>query len=189
MTDEELKNIWHKTAAPAIVNADEATLNKEMADKLSVFDRGIRNRDIRENISAAFVMIVFAIIFFKVEPVMARVAAMLIVLWAAFTIVVTMATRRHRVSDTSLPLSEYLLKSRDYIIKEKQLLDNILWWYILPAWIGISLFGFGYSNWITIAGGTIMGVLIYMLNKYAANKYMAPLLEQINTEIDNLLEK
>ena len=112
MTDEELKKIWHKAATPAMIRADEATLNKEMADKLSVFDRSIRNRDIRENISAILVMVVFVFIFFKTVPVISQIAAVLIIVWAAFTVVVTMATRRHRVRDTSLPLSEYLLKSR-----------------------------------------------------------------------------
>ncbi len=39
-----------------------------------------------------------------------------------------------------------LLGIQQYITKEKELLDNILYWYLLPPFIGIVLFFVGLSR-------------------------------------------
>lgn len=186
MTDEQLKNIWHGAIAPAQLNAEGGPLNREMNDKLQKFDRTIRARDIRENLSAIIVIVFFSIAVFKAGPMVSKIASVLVVAWAAFTIYVTMSAKRYRVKDASLPLLQYLKQYRLYIAKEKRLLDTILWWYILPAYICIVLFSVGYNNWITIIGGTAMAIFIYWLNKYAAREYFKPLLQNLDEEIADL---
>ncbi len=188
MTDEQLKSMWHSTIAPAKLQAEGSQLNREMNDKLLKFDRTIRARDIRENLSAVIVIIFFSVAVFKAGPMVSKIASVIVIAWAALTIYITMSVKRYRVKDASLPLLQYLKQYRLYIAKEKYLLDTVLWWYILPAYICIVLFSIGYHNWITIIGGTAMAIFIYWLNKYAAREYFKPLLQKLDEEINNLEE-
>lgn len=186
MTDEELISIWHRTSAPPVAGNAEDLSDREMDKELKKFDKAIRNRDIRENVSALIVMVFFSVIVFWVEPLVSKVASLLVITWAGFTIWITFWAKRMRVKDASLPLLEYLQLYRVYVARQKSLLDNILWWYVLPAWACIILFSLGYNSWKAMVAGTLMGIFTFWLNKYASRQYFKPLLHNLDKEIKSL---
>lgn len=70
----------------------------------------------------------------------------------------------------------YLEKNKEYLQKQKELLDNIFWWYIAPFLFCIVLFVIGISgdsnhtSWIiaTLAGAGVIAMISYIINKRAS---------------------
>jgi len=96
--------------------------------------------------------------------------------------------RKYKVQDLSLLLRDYLIQYKHYLTKEMTLLNNVVYWYLLPSAVGLLLFFYGIRPDVikTLQLFSIVLVvffIIYYLNKKAVKEDIEPLLQKLEESI------
>lgn len=183
MNDDELKNLWRTASQDVKVTLHTGELREEINRTLKKVDRTIRLRNMRELAVIVVLIPIFAFIAYSVQPLLSKIGAIMIIPSCLLVVYTLRRVKRYRVKDATLPFQEYLLQYRNYLEQEKKLLDNVLWWYILPGTGSIMLFFIGFRSFIMAAFALVIAVIIFVLNKYTAGKYFKPLVESLDEQI------
>jgi hypothetical protein len=132
-----------------------------------------------------------AFAYFTPYPI-SRLGAGLIVIFGFFAIFKLWHTRRQKNKiDYTTSLKQQLITAKSYVEKEKRLLSTILYWYILPFFIGGILFTAGrpmIGPWFLgffILSNILVSGHIWRMNRRTVKKQLNPLIE----EIDNTLQE
>jgi len=192
--EEELIKIWQSSPNLERVKFEKSRLMIEVQSTLDDFNKKVKYRDLREQIAIVIASPVFAYYVYSVPYVLTKIASVLIIVWSIFVALRLRNAKRHQPAKFSETYVDYLHKSQTYISIQKQMLDTVLYWYILPVAACLSLFVAGFKDvpgklpWIirTESMIIVMGVAIYFLNKYAVKKQILPVLQKINELIKTL---
>lgn len=195
MIEDELVKIWQSSPNQERVKFEKSRLMIDVQSTVDHFHQKIKYRDLIEQFTGLLLIPVFAYHAYRVPFTLTKVASVLIILWIVYVIFRLQNAKKHRPSAFTETYLEYLYKTRDYLNIQKQLLNNILYWYILPAMIAMFLFIAGPG----IAGRLqkvikmeavfiAIGAATYFLNKRAVKKQFVPRLEKID-ELIKVLEK
>jgi len=179
MNDEELKQLWQSSTK----NADKLIINppkifNEMNTKIKQFEKDVKNRNKRE-IIVAIVLIPFSLfIAYETPHTLSKIGAIVLLLtslWITYFLKTKSGIKQETI-DNNTSLKEQLQLKKQSISREKQILENIFTWYLLPISTGLILYyaGLGLSN----TGGFfrlfvlfIVGIGVYFLNQKAARKW------------------
>lgn len=185
MTEEELKNIWQNNKQPYPIKDNQIILESSKA-AFEDLERKIKLRDNRETIVAIILIPVFIAVAIRTEPLLSKIGAFLVVLSCLWIIYKLRTVKKYKQIDFTLPLIESLYHQRKYLNEEKKMLDNVLYWYIIPTAVPLQLYFVGLEQYgMAIAYLPLLG-FIYYLNKYAVKKKFTPLLTKIDLEIQSL---
>ena len=190
MLNDELEQIWHDSAKAERVEIDRVRLLADLNGQLKRFDRVIRRRDVREIVAAVIVIVLFGVGTFYYTDILSRIGMILGVLYGILVIVVLKVAKRQKPIEFELPVKEYLVKYRDYLDKQKSLLKNIVYWYLLPPFVACLLFFIGQELsmvHLTINLVFILGLYtgVYFLNRNGVKKSYDPLLKQLGDTIND----
>jgi hypothetical protein len=187
MIEDELVKIWQSSPNQERVKFEKSRLMIDVQSSLDRFHRAIMYRDLREQVAILVVSPVFIYYAYTIPFLLTKIASILIVIWGVYVFIRLRNTRKHKPGALTENYLQYL--------HQKQLLDNVLYWYILPCMIFTFLFILGpglagrlakiVKMAVPIAG---MGVVIYYLNKRAVRKQFMPRLEKIDALI-KVMEK
>jgi len=190
MSDNDLNIIWQQSANKEVVKFEPSELLTDLNSQLINFDKCLKKRDRREIIAAAFVILTFGTgaIFFT--GIISKIGLSIGVLYGILVIFVLQNVKKHKPDNYSLPVKEYLVKHRDYLVRERGLLRNVVYWYLLPPFISEILFFVGQYRSpavliISILFVFIVNAAIYFINKVAVKKVFDPLIHQIDKAIDD----
>jgi len=191
MLDQELKNIWKNANQQELVKFETSKLLMEMNQKLEKFDSRIKTRDYLEIIAAIVVIAVMIYYAIIIPYLFTKIASLLIIPWALFVIYKLRSVKKHKPANFDLSFRNYLVQQRSYLKKQMTLLDNILYWYILPPFVIAILFFIGLPlttmMWITKMGFVLLfSIGVLYLNKRAVKKQFKPLIKQLDDTINNL---
>jgi len=92
------------------------------------------------------------------------------------------------------PMKEYLNLEIRNIKKQKRLLKNIAWWYILPIGTGLFLFAMGFDTGLTakivyIGIVILLGAFVWWINQRAVKRKFDPLIDEIKEAIEFVEEQ
>ena len=188
MMEEELITIWKSSPNQERIKFEKSRLMIDVQLSMDQFHRKIRIRDSTEMVGAFIVIPVFAIYAYRVPYMISKVASVLIMLWGIFVLIRLRNARRLKPSPFTETYREYLQKTKEYLLVQKNLIDSILYWYLLPVFVLANLFMIGFIgvswkfNWMikTEALGIFTSVAVYVLNKRAVKKQYLPRLEKID---------
>ncbi len=192
MMKEYLKTVYDSFASIGKVKFDPASFDEDITAKLTKFDRAIRLRDARESFAALVVFIIFFIKLIMANQSRLGQVGDIIVLFSCIFITYVLHRFKSFSSNVySLPIMEYIQHQRIFLLNQKKLLNNILWWYLLPLSIGLILPEFenelsGRQVTFIVLLATMMGV-IYYLNLKAA-KSLQPFIEEIDDFVKDAKE-
>jgi len=194
--EEELKIIWQSSVNEERLKFEKSRLIMDVQSSLDRIHKYIRYRDLSELIGATIVVPVMVYYAYIVPPTLSKTASVLIALWAIFVIVQLRKARKHKPGAYTETYLEYLYKTREYLGVQKRLLDNVLYWYILPSMVFIFLFLAGFMGvpekltWmmITATGAVVLEIIVYFLNKRAIKKGILPRLNKVE-ELIKLMEE
>jgi hypothetical protein len=189
MNDQELKDLWRRQKTPA---TDARPQIEALRKKTSNLQAGLNARDFRELAAGAVVIIIFGLYFIMNRHPGPRIGALIVI---AGTLVVSwkiMASRR-RVPhpDAGAPVALWLKQERERVHSQAELLRTVLWWYLLPSWLGTNVFFWGLPNLnlalkLAFTGvNTLMCAWIHWLNQSARRKQLLP----IQDELEVLLQE
>jgi hypothetical protein len=182
MIEDELVKIWQSSPSVERVKFEKARLMIDVQSSIDLLDKLVKYRDIME--IAAVILLVPAFIFgaFHVPHIISKIACILIVLWGLSVAYLLLRARRHKPGPYYDDYLQYLRKSRGHLKAQKQLVDTILYWYILPAQLCIGLFMLGFGKMALLKMGTanfVLGIFVYIANRKLSKKLLAPRLAKV----------
>lgn len=196
MMDDELIKIWQSSSNQERVKFEKSRLMIDVQSSLDRLHKAIKYRDLREIIAAMVVIPVFTFYTYTIPFTLSKIASVLIILWTIYVVIRLIKTKKSKPSAFTESYLEYLYKTREYLNVQKQLLDTVLYWYILPCIALMFLFLMGFIGipekvtYIIITGtsGVALGIIVYFLNKRAVRKSFLPRLEKVE-ELLKVLEE
>ena len=194
MLEQELKNIWQNSPQKEIIKFEKSKLLIDLNHNISKFEKAIRNRNIREIGSALFVFAVFGYYAYLYSHPLAKIGAIIISLACLFIIYkLKQVQRLMKPINLTFSMKEQLIETRIYITNEKNLLDNVLYWYLLPLSFGMIIFTMGLNMsfkrlLISVPIFIVLNIVIYIINKLTVKKKFLPLIENINLSIKEMEE-
>lgn len=178
MINDELNKIWKSSSKVEKVKFEKSRLILELQSNMENLHKKIKFRDFRE-ITAAIIVIPIFIYYAVIIPYpITKIASILIIVWSCYVVFKLRQTNKNKPSEYHENYLVYLEKNRHYLQEQKELLDNIFWWYIAPFLFCMGLFVIGFlgnpdrANWVltTLIGGVVLSVVIYIMNKRASKK-------------------
>jgi protein-S-isoprenylcysteine O-methyltransferase Ste14 len=188
MIENELVKIWQSSPNQERVKFEKSRLMIDVQSNVDLIHRKIKYRDIAEQLGAILVSPVFIYYAFTIPFLLTKIASILIVVWAMYVIFRIRQAKKHKPGAFTDNYLQYLHKTRDYLVIQKDMIDNVLYWYILPAMILMFMFILGPGvtperiSKLTSTALVIVvtGIAIYYLNKRAVKKQLNPRLEKID---------
>src|SRR5438045_5686164 len=189
MNDDELKKLWQQQP---LRNPDPsaAQLVSAIQKKTSLLRRCLDARDIRELVACAVVIIVFGCFYFTVyrEPI-SRLGD-LIIIGSLFFIAWKLVHTR-RTTPPARPgatVVEFLQAELNAVRAQSRLLGSVLWWYLLPGFIGLLVATWGlqinlHAKIISTLFFIAVDAFIYWLNQRARAKQLLPVEAQLESLI------
>lgn len=194
MIEDELIKIWQSSPNQERVKFEKSRLMIDVQSSMDRLHRKIKYRDLMEQIAIAITIPVFAYYAYSIPFILTKIASVLIILCGIYVAFRLRNAKRHKPSAFTETYLEYLYKTREYLNIQKQLVDNVLYWYVLPCIIPLFLFVLGPGIEgrlpIVIKMGLLltgMGAAIHFLNKRVVKHEFIPRLDKIDKLI-NVME-
>ena len=189
MNNEDLKKLWQRQP---LRNPDvsPAQLISAMQKQTTQLRRILDARDLRELVACALVIIIFGIFYFTVylTPV-SRVGDLIVIGGAIFIAWKLIHTRRSTPpAPPGATVVESLCAELNAVRAQSRLLGSVLWWYILPGFVGVTVATWGlpidlFSKIFTTLVFIAVDAFIYWLNQRAVSKQLLPLEAQLESLI------
>ena len=190
MIEDELIKIWQSSPNQERIKFEKSRLMIDVQSSLDIFHKKIRYRDLAEQVAIVLVSPVFLYYAYSIPFLLTKIASVLIVVWGIYVFIRLRNAKKQKPAALNETYLQYLYKTRDYLKIQKDLIDSVLSWYILPSMILVFLFVLGPGvddRWPKIIkaglGITGMGAAIYYLNKRAVKRQFIPRLEKVEALI------
>ena len=100
---------------------------------------------------------------------------------------------KNRTKDIGLSVREYYEREVRSVDQQIELIRGVLWWYILPGFVGANLVYFGASPSLLASGAYFVATLLFCVgvwwwNQRAVDKDLLPVREEIGALLDGLNE-
>jgi FtsH-binding integral membrane protein len=158
---------------------------------LNAFEGKLKKRDSLE-IIVALVMIPIAIVLaYFANSFLQQLGFGLIVPYCLLVIFQLKRVKKFKTRINPIQSQNaFLSQSKDYLVKEMNLLKSVLYWYLLPALICATLINLGSDSSqleqiITFVVMVIVFAYIYYLNRKAVKNDFEPLIDKITTALNN----
>jgi hypothetical protein len=185
MNDEELKRLWceQKLDAPAKLSPHDQI--KSMRKKMKSLDRVLLRRDAVEIGLGTVLILLFGWSSLKIPLLVPRIGIVITI--AGLALIIWKRIRVRRVSPESTadaPTMQWLRHELEKVTTECELLRTLAWWYLLPLWIGLTVFYWGLDTQLSSrivywAVSTGAFVFTWKLNQSALRKHWLPLKEEL----------
>ena len=209
MFEQELRDIWKNSSEAERIKFDLSQLLVDLNKKMKQIEKDIKKRDRRE-IIASVIGIIMAIYLAYVVPFpISKVACLLSITWFGYVIYKLRSTKNSAIpEDLTLPFRRQLEDQKANMQQQAQLLDTVLYWYVLPPYLVNVLFILGWADpaaigWdhflagifssLTLTGKlTVLAFLavfygfIVWLNKHAVKVRYKPIIQDLDKLIHQL---
>ncbi|WP_448566455.1 hypothetical protein [Thalassotalea ganghwensis] len=194
---DDLKSEWQKsiegTAAPEKITQ----VIENMIKETNKVERELKRRDILEITIAMFLIPCWGYGLINSSGIIQSLGFIIGILTS---VMISYRLIMAKKVEPAVDESQYafLVMQKQKFVQQKQLLENVFWWYIAPIGLTILLVTLGatvdesgvprLTEHLTYyyAVVTFFGVGVYFLNKQAVNKKFRPLIENIDRQLANL---
>ncbi|MBL9122894.1 MAG: hypothetical protein JNG90_04630 [Planctomycetaceae bacterium] len=187
MNDDELKKLWQQQPLRESTPSTKDLISA-MQSKASLLRRCLEARDFREIVACALVVLVFGVLYFTVYRSPLSRAGVWIVIGGAIFIAWKLVRTRRRTppAPPGATVVESLRAELILVRSQVRLLGSVLWWYLLPGFIGVTVatWGLGIDPVSkTLATGFFIAVdaWVYWLNQRAVSQELRPLETQLQS--------
>jgi hypothetical protein len=194
MDEDSLKQLWANSTSDQRIEISADKLIESIDLKLTRMDRNVKRRDRSEIFLAALFILLFGWWIIAIQPVLAKIGAVIIFINCILVIRKLLMARKVNVPvQAGEEIKNHLNISLKRVQNQIKLHNNIFWWYLLPFFIGIICIYYGYVNSITAnAIYTLITAAIYgyiwRLNINVVKNYLKPLEKNILDAIQKLTE-
>lgn len=202
MIEDELIVLWQSSPKHEQIKFEKSRLMLEVQSSLDRFDKAVNRRDYIEIGAAIFVAIpLFAYQIYHQSNYVAKLGALWIVMYCFYVIYKLLVAKKSKPEESDSYIN-YLKQSKTYLERQRNLLENIIYWYILPSLPGVVIMVTGMlelyrKSWQEIIGIKhlwILSLLIvvttisaYVINKRAVKRQINPRIKKLD-ELIHLME-
>lgn len=193
--EEELIKIWQSSPNQERIKFEKSRLMIDMQSSMDRLHRGIKYRDMREYIAIAIVIPAFGYAAIAMPFIVTKIASVFIIAWAVYIAIKLRNAKKKKPGAFTETYLDYLRKTREYLMLQKQMLDSVLYWYILPGLTLTMMFvaGVGITDRVKFIikfaiANVVLAVATYYLNKKAVSTEIVPRLKKID-ELIAVLER
>jgi CDP-diglyceride synthetase len=189
MMEDELVKIWQSSPSLEQIKFEKSRLMLDVQAGINRVDKLIKYRDAIESGTAIFIVVpAFTYAAFQMPNILTKLACVFIIFWAFYLVYRFRAARKYKPGEVTDNYVEYLSKTKQHLLVQKKLVDTVVWWYIIPAQSGVTLFTLGIAlesgNYEGLIKMEILGLMlaivtIYM-NKQTLRKTLNPRLKKID---------
>jgi len=194
---DDLKEGWKTEVEQAGEQQDLSSLVESLEKETIKLDKSVKRRDIIETSIALLLVPVWAWKLFYSASVLQSIGLWIAILSCLYIPYKLLKARQVETAKDDSLLA-FLSVEKIKLEKQKQLLESVATWYISPLMLAIILITAGAK--VDEAGiplisqqlmvyyffCAILTVGVYFLNKRAAKKKFAPLLDKVNQQIKEL---
>lgn len=195
MEENSLKGLWLDANQQQKIEINMNQLTEGIHLRISVLEAQIKKRNTREIIVCILMILLFGW-FLLIQPQILRKVGAAIIISNCVVIIFRLvyAGKTNSPEHFASELSNYLRASLQQVRKQIALLSTVLWWYLLPFFIGVLCFYYSYPVSLLHKGcyTLIVFVLycyIYYLNRKAVIKQLRPLESSILKALEELGEE
>lgn len=190
MKFEDLENSWRQQKKEKDMYTQDDLL-KIINTQMSAFDSKIQSRDHLEIAAVALIVIIFGILFFTVQSWWMKLGCWTLVfsgICIAFKLYTTQKQENGNQLSFNKSLRKQLHDELDKVQRQKKLLKNVFWWYLLPIFTGLVFFTIGLNVAVTLkivylAIMTVVYAWIWKMNQAEAHNKFDPIIRNINEAI------
>jgi hypothetical protein len=195
MNDLELKQLWQQQVLTPPTKVPDEQLIAAMKKKMTQFGRTLFWRDVREVAACLILIVLFLPDFFRFNQWLAKAGCLVVVVTAIYIGIRLVAAQRigdrKSAGDT---LRGYLLMERQKLDRQIHLLRTVLWWYILPLYVGAVMVVFGIGGGLVHKVGfavfyALVCAWIWWLNQQSVKKHLMPLRAEVEERLNELPEE
>lgn len=190
MNEEEMKKLWQEQSSGLTINPE---LVKEIERQIREFDTKIKWRD-RLEIGVALLLVPFLLFLAAILPfTLAKLGATLTAISMLF-IVFVLKKNQKKSPETRVSITEHIEAEMNFLKRQRSLLTNVLYWYLLPPAIGISLFFYGMkrsdADFYWNEGIVILIIAaIWYVNRQVVKKEINPSLQALQAFLKKVRRK
>lgn len=197
MIEDELVKIWQSSPNQERIKFEKSRLMINVQSSMDRLHRFVKYRDLMDTIPAIIIIPVFASYTFIVPFILTKIASGFIALWAIYLIIRLRKAKKNKPGAMTGTYLEYLQKNRRFLMDQKAMMDTILYWAIIPLITLVSLFFIGFfigrpgppiKRAIALGGNIVLGIVVYLMNKWAVKKQIMPKLEKVE-ELIKVMER
>ena len=195
MDEDSLKKLWKNSNPDQKMEMDTEKLVETITRKISRMDKMVRARDRREIFLCILMILLFGWWLIRIPQPLAKTGAAIIILGCILVIYRLIDARKtKKPEDCSSAVRFHLLVSQSQVRQQIKLLDSVLWWYLLPFFIGVLCFFYSSSNGIVGKIGYTLFVIIlygyiYYMNKKVVKEKLLPLEDRITRVLNELSDQ
>jgi hypothetical protein len=192
MDENSLKQLWLDPSHQQKVEINAEKLIGSINQKVFYMKKKIKRRDKREIILGLIMIPLFGWWLLALPQPLAKIGAGIIILNIILVIFRLIRAGKVDVKDDTASAIKYnLMVSLKRVRQQITLSDTVLWWYLLPFFIGVICFFYAFplplsgKAFYTILVAVLYGY-IYYLNKRAVKKHLRPLEDDLQKALDEL---
>ncbi len=201
MIEQELKDIWRNSSETERIRFDLSKLLIEMDQKMKHINKAILRRDRLEIGAAIFAIFMYGYLTYEIPFIVSKIAGILVIGALIYIIYKLRSNRKNKIAPNVVStFREQLIAQKTFLKKQAEMLNSVLYWYVLPPFLTILLFIVGLGdpeahNWssklteilpmtmkskiIFIVFMTLFNIFVVWLNKRAVAKTLTPLIERV----------
>lgn len=194
MDENLLKRLWVNANREQKVEIDAEKLITSINDQMLYMEKTIKKRDKIEIFVAVLMMLLFGCLLVVIPQVLAKIGAAILVVNCTLIIFKLIHARKVEIKQEAGSEIKYnLMISLQQVRQQITLLNTMLWWYLLPLFIGVLCFYYAISqSFISKVIYTIVVTVLYgyiwYLNKKAVREQLKPLEDGIIQALNELSE-
>ena len=194
---DDLKQGWREAVVSHASTDDLTEVIANLEKQTTKIDKEIKRRDLLE-ISIAVLLIPFWIYGLTNTVGIMQTMGLITAIISCIYIPYKLLNARKVSAVKSSSIKDFLIREKQKVEQQKQLLVSIVWWYLAPLTLSIILITLGSTatetSMFTINDYlqkyyfflALLVVGVYFLNKRAAKKKFTPLLENIEQRLAEL---
>ena len=185
MNDNTLKRLWLSSCRSQTVEINAERFIYSTRRNVSRMKKQITWRDRREISACIFMIILFSWLLCVVPTVLGKIGMGILVASCLITIFKIVNARKNKMQeDDTYEIKQHLVIALGQVRQQIDLLTKVLWWNLLPFYVGIICFLFSLPmsfamKVILSCSIAVCYACIYILNLQAVKKQLRPLEEDI----------
>ncbi|MEP5613381.1 MAG: hypothetical protein ABJP45_14100 [Cyclobacteriaceae bacterium] len=208
MLDKELKDIWRNSSQKEKIKFDLSRLLIDLNTKMEHLEKTIRRRDFREITACVIGFFLFGYFAYEIPFPITKAACIFAMFYFLYVVYrIKKAERKDSESGLSLSFRDQLVSRKIHLTRQADLLNSVLYWYVLPPFIMNIVFILGLGDptvyhWEprllhllplttpekikTIIILALFYSLIVWLNKRAVQKTLNPAIQEVKRVLKEL---
>jgi hypothetical protein len=190
MDEDNLKELWAGSNKEQKVEIDHDKLIESLSQKVLFMEEQIKRRDNTEIFIGLLMIALFGWWFFAVPSLLAKIGAAIIVVNCILVIVRLRRAKKVTVKEEpSSKINQNLRASLQLLRQQIKLSSTVLWWYLLPFFIGVICFVYAFVSSITAnVIYTLIVALVYAYIWYCNKKVVINKLKPLEKNIVEALK-